>query len=173
MVAVGDVVAVYIKGLDPEKKKISLGYKKIEDNPWEILKRDYPVGSTTKVKIVKMTTFGAFAEIFPKMEGLIHISQISYDRIERPQDVLSIGDEVEVKIQDIDFDKKRIGLSIKALLTPPERKTEERKPRAEKGPAVYSLDEMIAKANEAEAAAAAEAAEAAAAAASTDETPAE
>ena len=163
VVAVGDEVEVYIKGLDTEKKKISLGYKKIEDNPWEILRRDYPVGSTITVRIVRMTTFGAFAEIFPKMEGLIHISQISYERIEKPQDVLSIGDEVEVKILDIDFEKKRISLSIKALLTPPERKQEERKAPVDNGPAVYSLDDMIAQANAAEAAAAAAAEEAPAA----------
>ncbi len=151
VVNVGDTVEVYIKGLDTEKKKISLGYKKIEDNPWEILRRDYPVGSEITVRIVRMTTFGAFAEIFPRMEGLIHISQIANERIEKPQDVLSIGDEVKVKITDIDFEKKRISLSIKALLPPPERKPREERPRVEEGPAVLSIDEMIAKAKAAEA----------------------
>lgn len=154
VVAIGDVVEVYVKALDPEKKKISLGYKKIEDNPWEILKRDYPVDSEITVKIVRITTFGAFAEIFPKMEGLIHISQISYDRIEKPQDVLSIGEEVKVKITDIDFEKKRISLSIKALLPAPEKKVVETKKEEEvvdDTPAVLSIDELIAKANEAEA----------------------
>ena len=155
VVNVGDTVDVYIKGLDTEKKKISLGYKKIEDNPWEILRRDYPVGSEITVKIVRMTAFGAFAEIFPKMEGLIHISQIANERIEKPQDALSIGDEVKVKVTDIDFDKKRISLSIKALLPPPERKFEKREAPVEKGPAVYSIDDLLAKANAAEAAAAA------------------
>ena len=166
VVNVGDTVEVYIKGLDTEKKKISLGYKKIEDNPWEILRRDYPVGSEITVRIVRMTTFGAFAEIFPRMEGLIHISQISNERIEKPQDVLSIGDEVKVKITDIDFDKKRISLSIKALLPAPERKpapAREDRPRVEAGPAVLSIDEMIAKAKEAEAKAAEAPAEAPAA----------
>lgn len=153
VVNVGDTVEVYIKGLDTEKKKISLGYKKIEDNPWEILRRDYPVGSEITVRIVRMTTFGAFAEIFPRMEGLIHISQIANERIEKPQDVLSIGDEVKVKITDIDFEKKRISLSIKALLPAPERKPAPAKEEAsvEEGPAVLSIDEMIAKAKEAEA----------------------
>ena len=153
VVAIGDVVEVYVKSLDAEKKKISLGYKKIEDNPWEILKRDYPVDSEITVKIVRITTFGAFAEIFPKMEGLIHISQISYERIEKPQDVLSIGEEVKVKITDIDFEKKRISLSIKALLPAPEKKVVEKKEEevVDDTPAVLSIDELIAKANEAEA----------------------
>ncbi len=151
IVNVGDTVDVYVKALDREKKKISLGYKKAEDNPWEILKRDYPVGSKIKVKIVRMTTFGAFAEIFPKMEGLIHISQIANERIDKPQDVLSIGDEVEVLVTDIDFDKKRISLSIKALLPSPEKAAKE-EAHVDDAPAVLSIDDMIAQAKAEEAA---------------------
>lgn len=116
VVSVGDTVEVYIKDLDTEKKKVSLGYKKAEDNPWEILKRDYPVGSIVKVKIVSLTTFGAFAQIIPSIDGLIHISQIAKERINKPADVLSVGQEVDVMITDIDFDKKRVSLSMKALL---------------------------------------------------------
>ncbi len=116
VVKVGDTVEVYIKDLDPEKGKISLGYKKTEDNPWEILKRDYPEGTVTEATIVGMTDFGAFANILPGIDGLIHISQISTERIEKPQDVLKIGDKVTVKITKIDFDKKRISLSIRELL---------------------------------------------------------
>ncbi len=126
VVNVGDTVEVYIKALDKENKKISLGFKKVEDNPWEILKRDYPVGKEVKVKIVGLTTFGAFASIIPGIDGLIHISEISYSHIGNPAEVLKIGQEVDVKILDIDFDKKRVSLSIKALLEPPaeEEKTE-------------------------------------------------
>lgn len=120
IVNVGDTVEVTIKALDEENKKISLGFKKIEDNPWEILKRDYPVGSTCKAKIVSLASFGAFANIIPGIDGLIHISQISWDRIKTPADVLSVGDEVEVKIIDIDFDKKRVSLSMKELIEKPE-----------------------------------------------------
>lgn len=116
VVNVGDTVEVYIKDLDKEKGKISLGYKKSEDNPWEILKRDYPVGSVVEAQVVGMTTFGAFARILPGIDGLIHISQIANRRIEKPQDVLSIGDTVKVMITDIDFEKKRISLSIRKLL---------------------------------------------------------
>ena len=144
----GDTVEVYIKGLDREKGKISLGFKKIEDNPWEILKRDYPVGTETDVKIVKLTTFGAFAEIFPGMEGLIHISQIAYERIEKPQDVLSIDETVKVKVIEIDSEKRKIGLSIKALLPAPEKKVVEEAKEEDAAPVTMSIDELIAKANE-------------------------
>ena len=134
VVNVGDTVHVYIKGLDKEKGKISLGYKKAEDNPWEILKRDYPVGSVVDVQIVGMTTFGAFARVIPGIDGLIHISQIADHRIEKPQDVLKVGEEVKVKITDIDFDKHRVSLSIRALLEPQEE-TAEAEPAAEEAAA--------------------------------------
>lgn len=120
VVKIGDELEVYVKDIDPENKKISLGYKKDEDNPWEVLKREYPVGSVVKAKIVSMTTFGAFASIIPGIDGLIHISQIAHERIAKPQDVLSVGQEVDVKITDVDFDKHRVSLSIKALLEPEE-----------------------------------------------------
>lgn len=116
VVNVGDTVEVYIKDINPETKKISLGYKKTEDNPWTILERDYPVGTVVKAKVVGLTAFGAFANIIPGIDGLIHISQISNKRIEKPADVLSVGDEVEAKITGIDFEKKRVSLSIRALL---------------------------------------------------------
>ncbi len=116
VVNVGDTVDVYIRDLDTEKKKISLGYRKAEDNPWEIFKANYPIGSVVDAKIVGMTTFGAFAQIIPGIDGLIHISQIADRRIEKPQDELKIGQEVKVKITNVDYDSKRISLSIRALL---------------------------------------------------------
>ena len=125
VVNVGDTVEVTIKALDEENKKISLGFKNIEDNPWEILKNKYPVGSVVDAKIVSFASFGAFANILPTIDGLIHISQISWDRIKTPQDALNIGDVVKAKIIDIDFDKKRVSLSIKELLEKPEEAIEE------------------------------------------------
>lgn len=122
---VGDTVQVYIKGLDQEKGKISLGYKRVEDNPWEILQKDYPVGTVVDVTIVGMTAFGAFARIIPGIDGLIHISQIADHRIEKPQDVLKVNDVVKAKITEIDFDKKRVSLSIRALSEPSEENTTE------------------------------------------------
>lgn len=120
IVNVGDVVEVTVKKLDDENKKISLGFKKIEDNPWEILKRDYPVGTDCKAKIVSLASFGAFANIIPGIDGLIHISQISWERVKTPADVLNVGDEVDVRIIDIDFDKKRVSLSMKERIEKPE-----------------------------------------------------
>lgn len=112
----GDVVEVYVKDIDPEKKKISLGYKKTEDNPWVILQNTYQVGDVADVKVVSMTTFGAFAQLIPGVDGLIHVSQIANERIGKPSDVLSVGQDVRVKITEIDFENKRVSLSIRALL---------------------------------------------------------
>lgn len=125
VLSIGDEVEVYIKALDPEAKRISLGYKKVEDNPWEILRRDYPEGSEAEVEVVGMTTFGAFARIIPGVDGLIHISQIANRHIAKPQDELNVGDVVKVKITAVDFEKKRVSLSIRALLDPMEKNEEE------------------------------------------------
>lgn len=118
VVNVGDTVDVYVKDIDTEKNNISLGFKKAEDNPWEILKNNYPEGSVAEVEIVGLTQFGAFAKIIPGIDGLIHISQIADRRIEKPQDELTVGQKVQAKITAIDFDKKRVSLSIRALLQP-------------------------------------------------------
>ncbi len=122
IVNVGDVVEVYVKDLDPEKRRISLGYKKQEDNPWEIFKRDYQIGDVVTVKIVSFTNYGAFATIIPGIDGLIHISQIANQRVEKIDDILQIGQEVEAKIIDINFDAKRVSLSMRALLPEEDQK---------------------------------------------------
>ena len=124
VVKAGDQVEVTVKALDAENKKISLGFKKIEDNPWEILKRDYPVGTDVEAKIVGLAAFGAFANVIPGIDGLIHISQISWDRIKTPADVLNVGDTVNVRITEVDFDKKRVSLSMKELIEKPEETIE-------------------------------------------------
>lgn len=157
---VGDTVEVFIKALDPEKNRISLGYRKSEDNPWEKLKNDYPVGSVAKVKIVGFTAFGAFANLIPGIDGLIHISQIANRRIDKPQDVLAIGDEVEVKVIEIDFDKKRVSLSIRALL-PEEAPVEAAEDTEEKSVPIEELAQAAAAEEAAEAEAEAPAEEAA------------
>ena len=116
VVNVGDTIEVYVKDLDRENKKVSLGYKKPEDNPWEKLRNEYPIGSVFTAPVVSITKFGAFVRILPGVDGLVHISEISNERVEKVSDVLKVGDEVKVKLLDVDFDKKRISLSMKALL---------------------------------------------------------
>jgi 4-hydroxy-3-methylbut-2-enyl diphosphate reductase len=116
VVRVGDEIDVYVKDLDTENKKVSLGYKKAEDNPWEKFKAEYPIGSEFTAPVVSMTKFGAFVRILPGIDGLVHISEISNDRVEKVSDALSVGQEVNVKLIDVDYDKKRISLSMKALL---------------------------------------------------------
>jgi len=118
VVKVGDEIDVFVIALDPEKRKISLGYKTEANNPWTLFTNQFQVGDVVKVKIVKLMTFGAFAEIIPGVDGLIHISQIADRRIGKPEDVLSEGQEVDAKIIDIDQEHKRISLSIRALLAP-------------------------------------------------------
>lgn len=116
VVSIGDQVNVFVIGLDRENRKISLGYKREEDNPWSIFKTNYDVGDTATVKILKFMPFGAFAEIVPGVDGLIHISQIADHRIAKPDETLTIGQEVEAKIIDINDEKKKVSLSIRALL---------------------------------------------------------
>ena len=120
-----------IKDIKEDTKKISLGFKKAEDNPWEILRRDYPVDTVVESEIVGLTTFGAFATGIPGIDGLIHISQIADRHIASPKEVLSVGEEVTVKITEIDFDKKRVSLSIRALLEPAVEAVEEAAEEAE------------------------------------------
>lgn len=115
---IGDEVDVYVISFDKEKKKISLGYKDPNENPWVKFTTTYNVGDTAEVKIVKLMTFGAFAEVLPGVDGLIHISQISNRRIGKPEEVLSVGDVVEAKITAIDTENHKISLSIRALAEP-------------------------------------------------------
>ncbi len=116
VVAVGDVLKVYIKDLDQENDRISLGYKKTEDNPWEQFKANYEIGDVVTAKIVSITSFGAFAQIIDGVDGLIHISQLADRRVENVKDIVAVGDEVQVKIIGIDLESNRISISMRALL---------------------------------------------------------
>ena len=116
VVSVGDVITVFVKSFDAEKKKISLGYKTEETNPWRIFTTNYAVGDVASVKIVSLMTFGAFAQVIDGVDGLIHISQIAQKKIGKPADVLEVGQVVDVKIIAIDEEKQKVSLSIRALL---------------------------------------------------------
>ena len=125
---VGDTMDVYVISFDAEKHKISLGVKDHSVDPWNVFMSKYSVGDVASVRIVKLMTFGAFAEVVPGVDGLIHISQIADRRIEKPEDVLSEGQIVDAKITAVDEEKKKISLSIRALLAPAVEKAAEEAP---------------------------------------------
>ena len=146
VVSVGDEIDVYVINFDKEKRKISLGYKDPDGNPWTQFTSRYQVGDIAPVKIVKLMPFGAFAEVLPGVDGLIHISQIANRRIGKPEDVLTVGDEVEAKITAIDEEKHKISLSIRAMSEPapvkaPEAEEEyvDEEPIAEDDALVYEV----------------------------------
>lgn len=124
---VGDQVEVYVMEVDKEKGRISLGYKKTEDNPWFKAEEKYAVGNVIKGKVVRLVPFGAFVELEPGIDGLVHISQISNVRIAKPGDVLEIGQEVEAKVTELNLETKKVGLSIKEVnpIDPPNAKKAE------------------------------------------------
>ncbi len=129
VVSEGDVVETYVIDLDKEKGKVSLGYKKTEDNPWNKVAAEITEGSVIDCKIVRIVPFGAFAEIYPGVDGLIHISQVANKRIGRVEEELTIGQHVQAKVVELDMENKKIGLSIRALLEP-EAPAEEEAPEA-------------------------------------------
>ena len=112
----GDEVDVYVIKYDPEKKKISLGMKDRSVSPWENFIAQYSTGDVATVKVVKLMSFGAFAEVVPGVDGLIHISQIADHRVEKPEDELEVGQMVDVKITDINLETKKVSLSRRAVL---------------------------------------------------------
>lgn len=116
VVSVGDVITVFVKDFDAEAKRISLGYKTEDTNPWNVFMREYKVGDVADVKIVSLMPFGAFAEVVPGVDGLIHIYQITDKKITKPADVLNVGDVVKVEIIAIDEENRKISLSMRTLL---------------------------------------------------------
>ncbi len=125
LLKVGDPIEVYIKSVNPEKKRISLGYKTEDNNPWKIFPEQYNVGDVVDAKVVSVLEFGAFAEIIPGVDGLIHISQIAAKPVSNPASVLKVGDTVTAKITAIEPERTRVSLSIRALLAEEEPAAEE------------------------------------------------
>ena len=130
VVSPGETVEVQILNLDEEKNRIALGLKQTTKRPWDEFISSVEVGDTVTGRVVNLLDFGAFVRLDSGVDGLLHVSQISRDHIEKPADVLNIGDEVTVKVTDIDEENKKISLSVKALLPEPEKKEE--KPRVKK-----------------------------------------
>ena len=158
----GDKIEVFVKSVNPEKRRISLGYKTEENDPWKLFREQYNAGDIAEAKIVSsVMPHGAFAEIIPGIEGLIHVSQISVDPVQDPSTVLTVGETVGVKITAINDEKRRVSLSIKALL--PQEKAEEEAPAeaapAEEAPVAPAAEEAPAEAAPVEEAPAAPAAD--------------
>ena len=128
VLTIGQKLDVFVKGYDPETKRISLGYKTPENDPWKLFTEKFSIGDVCEVKVVSLMPFGAFAEILPELDGLIHNSQIvnpeTGKTVSNPGEVLKVGDTVTAKLVGIDLEAKRINLSIKAL-TEPETPVEE------------------------------------------------
>ena len=116
---VGQEIEVFVKSLDRENGKISLGHKKDEDNPWAKFETECPIGTVLAGTVASITKFGAFVKILPGVDGLVHISEISYERVEDPAAVLTVGQEVQVKLIGVDLEAKRVSLSIKQTMEPP------------------------------------------------------
>ena len=144
VVKVGDKLHVYVKALDRERGRISLGHRTEATNPWNIFTAKYAIGDVASVKIVSLMPFGAFAEIVDGVDGLIHISQIADHKIAKPDDVLTVGQTVDVKITDIDMENHKVSLSIRALLEPAAEEVVEEAAPVEEAPGMYSTDDPAA-----------------------------
>lgn len=118
----GDAVEVYIIEMNKEDGKISLGYKKTSDNPWEKAKAELEVGKDIECKVVRIVPFGAFAEIYPGVDGLVHISQVAAKRIGKVEDELTVGQHITARVVELDFENKKIGLSIRAIIEEAQKK---------------------------------------------------
>jgi len=129
MFSIGDEIEVKILKFDKERERISLGYKQLQPFPWDGVSERYPVGSITKGKVASITDYGAFVELEPGVEGLVHISEMSWTKhIRHPSKVLSVGDEIEVMVLNVDEEEKKISLGLKQTLDNPWDSIEERYP---------------------------------------------
>jgi len=129
VVSEGDELEVYVLNVDKEHERISLGLKQLTPSPWELAVQKYVPGSTITGKVVRIAPFGVFVEVEPGIDGLVHISQLAWERVDKPEDVVSIGQEIEAKVLDVDAEKKRMSLSIKEATARPVK--EKKEPRGE------------------------------------------
>jgi small subunit ribosomal protein S1 len=127
----GDKVAVRIEKFDPKTAKISLSYRSLQDDPWNDVEARFPIGSTITGTVSRLANFGAFVKLATGIEGLIHISELAHRRVQSVSQILSEGQDVEVKILTVDRDAQRIGLSLKATQAKPEGAKPEAAPQVE------------------------------------------
>ena len=156
VLSVGEEIEVEILDVDLDRERVSLSMKKAQEDPWEKLSKEKPAGSTVQGKVTKLVPFGAFVELASGVEGLVHISELAWEHIEFPEEVVSVDDEVEAKIIDIDLDRRRISLSIKQLTGPGEAEYEEHEEAGETEPQLVEAQEFEAQLSDVEAAGAEE-----------------
>jgi small subunit ribosomal protein S1 len=142
VLSVGEKVKVKVLNVNPETARVSLSIKATLPGPWDGIEEKAPVGSVLEGTVKRLTTFGAFVELFPGVEGLVHISQISHDHIELPQEKLAEGEIVQVKVIDLSPEEHRIGLSIKDLLEKPAKKAKEEVPPISEDEIAHSSSEI-------------------------------
>ncbi|HWP64927.1 MAG TPA: 30S ribosomal protein S1 [Candidatus Limnocylindria bacterium] len=139
----GDEVEAVVLGIDVNNERISLGIKQLVEDPWARVPRAYPVGTRVRGKVTSVTDFGVFVELEEGVEGLIHVSQLSTERVDRPAALYSVGDEVEAEVTQVDAREKRIGLSIKALRRTEEREEVDAYLRRERDEARFSFADVL------------------------------
>jgi 4-hydroxy-3-methylbut-2-enyl diphosphate reductase len=143
MLKVGDEIEVFVISFDKEKRKISLGHKDPNQNPWMKFIETYSPGDVVSVTVVKLAAFGAFCEIMPGVDGLVHISQLSEQRVNKPGDVLSEGQTVDVKILEIDHERKKVSLSVRALSAYESSEDDYAEAKADTVPDVMPVEETV------------------------------
>jgi small subunit ribosomal protein S1 len=139
----GDPIEAVVLGIDVENERIALGVKQLNEDPWAVIAQRYPVGSRAKGKVTTVTDFGIFVEIEEGIEGLIHVSQLSSERVEKPQALFQQGQEVEAEVTHVDAKERRIGLSIKALRRTEEREEMESYLQREREGARFSFEDIL------------------------------
>lgn len=147
---VGQKVQVKVLSVDFDRNRISLSIKQTLPEPWDGIEEKAPVGSVLEGTVKRLVDFGAFVEVFPGVEGLVHISQIAHEHIDKPSDVLKVGEKIQVKVLDVDTDRKRLALSIKALTDAPEEEAKPKKPSSRPSRSRKSNDRSISNAPEEE-----------------------
>jgi small subunit ribosomal protein S1 len=139
----GDMVEAVVLAIDVENERVSLGIKQVAEDPWQVMDRRYPIGSRVKGKVTSVTDFGVFVEVEDGIEGLIHVSQLSTERIEKPQALFQSGQEVDAEVTSIDARDRKIALSIKALKRSEEREEMESYLRREREGGRFSLEDVM------------------------------
>jgi len=139
----GDIVEARVLGINVEHERFSLGIKQLTEDPWKVISERYPIGSKVKGQITSIPDFGVFVRLEEGVEGLIHVSQLSTERIEKPSSHFKVGDEVEAEVLHIDVNERKIGLSVRALRKSEERQEMESYLKRDKQGSMFSFESLL------------------------------